>query len=244
MLWARAGGIFLAISALIYLSTQVHNPSSHGPFDTYTSGNRKTSVNLPVIVLVFLTRSGIQTSEIWQAWYEDAMAFLRERHERDVKDHLKGVVHYSRGLNISEVVVPQWLEAYIDPEPASSHWGRLLNAMYRALSLALEWHPTGSYFIYLSDTTVPVKAFSTIFGAVMADSRSRADLYCDDHFGGNAKHGQWIMLKRDHAEILTNNSDWVNPKIHWVHGKCKTKAAAGDEYWPLKALRVYSGKFQ
>eukprot|EP01056_Protomagalhaensia_sp_Gyna25_P000332 Protomagalhaensia_sp_Gyna_25__331@NODE_1155_length_2129_cov_339_466507_g917_i0_p1_GENE_NODE_1155_length_2129_cov_339_466507_g917_i0NODE_1155_length_2129_cov_339_466507_g917_i0_p1_ORF_typecomplete_len431_score30_80Branch/PF02485_21/3_4e10_NODE_1155_length_2129_cov_339_466507_g917_i07322024 len=203
----------------------------------------------PRIVLIFLTTSGLQTGSIWHDWFQDAREFMITQRwiDIDTRDaevpYLQAVMTYHPNHTevVHDLVLPGWITK--DDRPVWGRWARLLGVVQRGFELALLKHPEGTYFILSSDTTVPLKSFEQIAGEIMVDGRSRFDIFCYNFWGYYFKHSQWIMLSRDHAQLLAEDIEWTKPAINWVKGKppCRIRVAATDEYFPGKTILTKRG---
>lgn len=96
----------------------------------------------------------------------------------------------------------------------------LVTAMARLLSSALEHRPSGQKvaekFVFISDSTLPIKPYSELHWHLMEDDDSDFCLFPKDQWGRGeidghdvllAKHHQWLVLNRPHAELFVR--EWV-----------------------------------
>src|SRR5699024_5752778 len=76
-------------------------------------------------------------------------------------------------------------------------------------------YPNATYFIFVSDTHVPIKPAVEIMGYVAGDPRSRLDLFCYNYWDDvvspvTPKASQFVFVTREHAELLT-----TGPALRW-----------------------------
>lgn len=94
----------------------------------------------------------------------------------------------------------------------------LVTAMRQLLKSALEAAPkTGPQkFVFVSDSTLPVKPFNEVASALLQDDDSDFCVFpkwqwawanIDGHSVNMIKHHQWVVLSREHAELFVK--DWV-----------------------------------
>lgn len=239
------GGISLLLLFLAYFlheTVGVVQRAVGSTSQVLTDKANRLAIPAPIVVMVFLTKRGLEpTANIWNEWHADARRSLT-RLGLNVDDFLRGVVHHHPNFTDTDIKLPDWLKPHVDPHPVTSEWGSLLPAMHKALSFAHEKNQDATYFIFVSETTVPLKSFTSIWSGIWADPRSRADAFCREHFNGNPKHSQWIMLNSRHAMYLIENEQWKTPRVNWVAGACGVGVAASDEYWPLRTIRHAPGK--
>merc|ERR1740117_2105622 len=79
-------------------------------------------------------------------------------------------------------------------------------------------------FVFLSESTLPIKPFAEIHSALLLDDNSDFCLFPSDQWGSAningafvklLKHHQWVVLSRDHASLFVR--DWVpvNARSEW-----------------------------
>eukprot|EP01053_Blabericola_migrator_P001816 Blabericola_migrator_1__1815@NODE_1492_length_4427_cov_71_271789_g979_i0_p2_GENE_NODE_1492_length_4427_cov_71_271789_g979_i0NODE_1492_length_4427_cov_71_271789_g979_i0_p2_ORF_typecomplete_len457_score65_29Branch/PF02485_21/1_8e12_NODE_1492_length_4427_cov_71_271789_g979_i023883758 len=253
-----AGGVTCLLTALILLAHFVGSELALSDLDTHavrwlrTDGQRRmlapadADSSRPKIVMVFLTTSGLKTQAIWNQWFEDARDFMIRakwigEDQTSETPYLSAVMTWHPDFEdlVMDSEYPAWLT--VDERPTNGTWGQLLGVVHRGFELALETYPDGTYFILSSDTTIPVKAYQQIVAEIMVDPRSRLDIFCYDFWFRFFKHSQWIMLTREHAQILVDDDDWTHPPVRWVKGSNPTcgGVAATDEYYPGKTLLLH-----
>lgn len=117
-------------------------------------------------------------------------------------------------------------------------WGNLNPCEYELLRRGLV-DPTTLGFIFISESTVPMKPFSAIFQAFMEQPTSRF-YFSNLNLPMVRKHHQWIIVSRPHAQILVDYPEkwrcaaWLK---HWYRWNILLPAyAAPDEYLPFYAL--------
>lgn len=117
-------------------------------------------------------------------------------------------------------------------------WGNLNPCEYELLRHGLV-DPRNSGFIFISESTIPVKPFSVIYNAFMQRPTSRF-YFSNLNLPLVRKHHQWVVLNRQHAQILVDYPEkwrcgaWLK---HWYRWNILLPAyAAPDEYLPFYAL--------
>jgi len=104
----------------------------------------------------------------------------------------------------------------------------LVTAMAHLLTGALELNAAmmggREKFVFLSESTLPIKPFHEIHSTLLLDDSSDFCLFPSDQWGSASidgsfvkllKHHQWVVLTRDHAKLFVR--DWipVNAKSQW-----------------------------
>jgi hypothetical protein len=122
-------------------------------------------------------------------------------------------------------------------------WGEVNPCQYELLRQALE-ESNCLGFVFLSESSVPLKPFSFIYSQWMKNPTSRF-YFSNVNLPLVRKHHQWIILNRYHAKILVDNpekwkcSAWLK---HWYKNNVFLPAfAAPDEYLPFYALSEIVG---
>jgi hypothetical protein len=103
----------------------------------------------------------------------------------------------------------------------------LVTAMAHLAKIALQNPPQPGErekFVFLSESTLPVKPFNEIHTALMSDDDSDMCLFPVNQWGSSnidgayvqlAKHHQWVVLSRSHADLFVKNWVPVNAQSHW-----------------------------
>lgn len=118
-----------------------------------------------------------------------------------------------------------------------SQWGSLNFVEHQLLTHAI-MEERNEAFIFISDSTVPVKPFHYIYTEFFRNPRSRF-YFSNVNLPLVRKHHQWMILNRRHAEILLQHkemwvcSKWLTQPFQYLSQKVW---AAPDEYLPFHAL--------
>ncbi len=137
---------------------------------------------------------------------------------------------YVHPKEIAKVTAFRFKRAII-PVTVPTRWEFLMNAEIELLREALK-DPDNAKFIFISDTTIPLQSFPTVYRTLMVHDKSLFTVRPNPHVikGGPAyydmrrlveeipvakqqKHSQWIVLNRKHAEILVQNSNYLQKPI-------------------------------
>lgn len=126
---------------------------------------------------------------------------------------------------------------FVDTVP-SAYCSDLVSPMVQLLRAATEESTSGGdKFVFLSESTLPVKPFSDVYSTLTKDSKSDFCISTNDHWGHLAssgdesekpvlvKHSQWVVLSREHANLVVER--W--PKV---------KGAEVGNYWALPVWSV------
>jgi hypothetical protein len=149
------------------------------------------------LYFLFLTRDALPNEDIWLRFFESAKSGID--YEAFVHcTNLTGCQRNIRHSNIFKTV----------PTVPSVWCENLVGAMDQLLSVALSRGAghEGDKFVFLSDTTVPVKSFCGVKNKLLSDLKSNFCLTSRSAWawrGGDMvalKHHQWIVLSRDHAQ--------------------------------------------
>lgn len=171
---------------------------------------------------LFLTSDGIQRQDIWASFFERAASQTRYR----------TFVHCTDWKTCdAEIQVDNPLNATLVGTVPTVYCKDLVTAMAQLLKAAtLESTSPHDKFVFLSDSTLPVKPFELVYSALTAQDTSDFCIEGTSHWpkvvftnmvsAQLVKHSQWVVLSRHHAQIMVR--EWPL-KI--------TKAAV--EYWSV-----------
>jgi len=171
-----------------------------------------------VVHFLFLVNDNLPHAAIWQKFFAKAPqgSWKALVHCKDPAGCAKnGVFHNNPGF-ISVTTTPTW------------YCHDLVTAMAHLVSRALELR-AASYgdrekFVFLSESTLPVKPFSEIHGTLLLDDNSDFCLFpsnqwasasIDGSFVKMLKHHQWVVLSRAHAEMFARDWVSVNARSEW-----------------------------
>jgi len=106
----------------------------------------------------------------------------------------------------------------------------LVTAMVHMLKTALDESPANGgagaveKFVFVSDTTLPVKPFSEVHSALTSTDDSDLCMFpqdqwawatIDNHYVRLVKHHQWVVLNREHSEIMVKEWKPVDARGVW-----------------------------
>lgn len=104
----------------------------------------------------------------------------------------------------------------------------LVTAMSHLLASALELRAANwgerEKFVFLSESTLPIKPFAEIHGTLLLDDDSDICLFPSNQWGSAnvdgsfvklLKHHQWVVLSRPHAELFVKAWVSVNAQSQW-----------------------------
>lgn len=157
----------------------------------------------PRIFFLFLTLSGIKRPELWHAFF-DQQAVQTWR----VFVHCKHTNICALELSLGNV-----LGATQVATVPSSYCRDLVTPMVQLLqSAVLESVSPRDKFVFLSETTLPVKPFADVYNTLSWDMSSDFCVYPTDHWvelelAQNlraliVKHSQWVVLNQAHAHVM------------------------------------------
>jgi hypothetical protein len=180
---------------------------------TYTNANG-TQQPEPRVFFLFLTLTGIKRPELWQAFFNGQPAnrwriLLHCKHTHICSMDLSA----GNILGITQVAtVP------------SEYCRDLVSPMVQLLQTAiLESYSPQDKFVFLSETTLPVKPFWDIYNTLTWDTNSDFCVYPTDHWtelqlAQNmraliVKHSQWVVLNHHHAHVMVQNWNTVKSEM-------------------------------
>mmetsp|Transcript_4206 Transcript_4206/g.10258 ORF Transcript_4206/g.10258 Transcript_4206/m.10258 type:complete len:297 (-) Transcript_4206:770-1660(-) len=161
----------------------------------------------PRIHLLFMTRQSLPHQKLWKQWMQDAPP-------GSVTAHV---------LCKGECAVDSSVFKRI-PTVKTEYCSDLVTGMNALLVAGLKVrgeHPNDK-FVFVSDTTIPVKPFSLIFGRLASTQTSDVCIPPRHTWNSyqppmkrevflNVKHHQWIVLSRRHAELAVRRFRKVGP---------------------------------
>lgn len=187
---------------------------------------------VPKLAFLFLAKDKISNDGLWREWLKAGMAWARQN-GKDIP--FKVYIHFSE----DKPQIPEWPETKANIKAVPSAWGNLNPVMLHLLRMAYADDGNNLFaFMFVSDTTIPLKPFKTIYKDLVNNPRSRFSLSNYPSPILTPKHSQWFTLMRPHAEILIQNpgrwvcAEWI--KADWYTGN--VLLAAPDEYLPLALL--------
>jgi len=198
----------------LLLSTAAHN-SSAGAWPAPGSGEPAG-----IIHFLFLVTGALPHAGIWKMFFAEA-----PRNSWRAYVHCKDPDACARSglpLELPEIrrvaTVPSW------------YCHDLVSPMSQLLSVALSESPANGQggkvekFVFVSDSTLPVKPFSEVHKALTATDDSDMCIFPQDQWGTAnvdgkyirlVKHHQWVVLNRQHSELFVKNWKPVDARGVW-----------------------------
>lgn len=168
------------------------------------------------IAFLFLVISGVHHESYWQDFFRG--------HERQYTVY----VHAKKPVDPASFFAP-----YTLPYSVPTTWEKTMKAQVALLAEALKHH-SNSKFIFVSDSTIPLHDFATVYEALMEDDTSSFTYEKNPYMRGEKRYKkerdlwpipqeyqykntqQWLILNRKHAEIIANDTAAVNfIASHW-----------------------------
>jgi len=160
----------------------------------------------PRVFFLFLTLSGIKRPELWQAFFEG-----------QAPNRWRVLVHCKHSnICALELSLGNMLGATQVPTVPSTYCRDLVTPMVQlAQSAVAESYSPRDKFVFLSETTLPVKPFLDVYNTLTWDMNSDFCIYPTDHWvelelaqslrALIVKHSQWVVLNQAHAQTLVNS---------------------------------------
>mmetsp|Transcript_152928 Transcript_152928/g.490607 ORF Transcript_152928/g.490607 Transcript_152928/m.490607 type:complete len:499 (-) Transcript_152928:97-1593(-) len=201
---------------------------------------------VPQIFLLFLAYSNIQHLAIWESFLNDGVRGV----EYTAVVHCKDEAECRKNLENS----PRFL---VIPSVATSYCHDLVSGMNALVRSAVVLGGIGSpndKFVFVSDSTLPVKPFAYIRDQLTADQASDfcifprnewaevSDTHGHDTVKIAPKHHQWMVLSRKHAELSAERSsqnmdlmqqlqlNMLSTNAGWQNTGCL------DEFWHFATI--------
>lgn len=165
-----------------------------------------------ILHFLFMLSNGLPHQEIWRRFFEDA-----PRGSYSVWAHCAGSCNMQFLLEALPLL-------HVVPTVQSAYCADLVTPMTQLLKNALANSPdTPGYiqkFLFVSDTTLPIKPFHRIYDYFTADDTSDM-CFVNPHTWASlrvhgqsvyvVKHSQWAALNREHAAKLSHK--WQSPNL-------------------------------
>jgi hypothetical protein len=127
----------------------------------------------PRVFFLFLTMSGIERPELWQAFFD-----------HQPEDRWRVLMH-CKHFNTCELQLSQsnLLRAKQVPTVHTEYCSDLVSGMVQLLSVAvMESQSSRDKFVFLSESTLPTKPFGEVYNALTWDTNSDFCVYPTDHW--------------------------------------------------------------
>lgn len=220
-------------------SQKVESKASHGSHSTgsITSSHQKPQAigadsacadRKPKVHFLFLVMDDIPHVEHWNAFFKDA---------GDAE--WSAFVHCKSGCNQTMLKKLSGLQAVESVPTYYCH--DLTSAMVQLLrGAAKDCGSPRDKFVFLSESTLPVKPFRDIYSALQEHDASDFCIFPTDHWGESplkgaknstahnlrdskaskravlVKHHQWVVLTRAHANVMVQKWSGVDASGHWA----------------------------
>jgi len=172
----------------------------------------------PRLHLLFMTRQSLPHQQLWKQWMQDAPSGA-----------VTALVLCKKDCAVDSSIFKQI------PTVKTEYCSDLvtgMNALLVAGVKARGGHHNDK-FVFVSDTTIPVKPFGDIFGQLTSTATSDICIPPRHTWNSyqqpmkrkvflNVKHHQWIVLSRKHAELAIKRFAKVGPHppgLHLKHGQ-------------------------
>mmetsp|Transcript_24311 Transcript_24311/g.51797 ORF Transcript_24311/g.51797 Transcript_24311/m.51797 type:complete len:459 (+) Transcript_24311:180-1556(+) len=181
---------------------------------------RNTSLP-PKVAFIFLTYKGLQLPSVWDAFFADA-----PKHAYTI------YVHQARRKDANTTELPLTKYGAVRIPQTESAWCAVLGLEVHALTTALNDDHANSQFVFLGDSTVPLKPFEYVQKKLVVDSPDKSkfclaspspkktlyeEFAMDPKFclfndfltlynPRVVKHHQWMVLSREHAGSLVSHA--------------------------------------
>jgi len=187
------------------------------------------------IFFLFLSYSGLENANLWHAFFSQAApgqhrAFLHCKDYRLCEWQLR--TSNLLGLNLVKTVPSEYCVDLVSP---------MVQLMQSALA---ESYSSMDKFVFLSETTLPVKPFSEVYSTLASTSNSDMCIspskewvwLVNEHaptgqMATLVKHDQWVVLSRAHAQLMVQR---------WPHVRGQTYAHWNVPTWPNSHHPDYS----
>lgn len=202
---------------------------------TITTTTTSTQAPVRVVYFLFMVDDHLPHAALWSMFFAGAPreSWRALVHCQDAERCRENGVHEMPGFEMV-ATVPTW------------YCHDLVTAMAELLRSALAIraevpHPSSrEKFVFLSDSTLPIKPFGVVHDALMSDEDSDFCVFPKDQWASATlddremllvKHHQWLVLTRQHAELFVQK--WVPVD---AGGDWRVWMRSGP--WPGEAVHV------
>ena len=160
------------------------------------------AINNGKIAFLFLTIAEINHEQPW-------IDFLN-----GYGDYFSIYIHSKNNFNPQST-----FKRYEIPAKIPTRWDLTMGAQIELLREALN-DPQNQKFIFLSESTIPLQSFSTVYAEVMSHGKSIISYKPNTNRGRNRqwekiredrvyKNSQWIVLNRKHATMMVEDNKYI-----------------------------------
>lgn len=211
----------VAQNGTVFMPRTATSNSSLGQLLARNSSSQ--SFGAGVVHFLFMVNDDIPHADIWREFFTSAPAgawkvFVHCKDPEACKRN--GVFANNHGFQ-QVPTTPTW------------YCHDLVTAMSKLVSAALATNAAimggREKFVFLSESTLPIKPFAEIHSTLLLDDNSDICLFPSDQWGSAnidgsfvkmLKHHQWVVLSRDHAQMFVRDWQPVNARSEWnVHLK-------------------------
>eukprot|EP00403_Amphidinium_massartii_P010402 CAMPEP_0178421014 /NCGR_PEP_ID=MMETSP0689_2-20121128/26432_1 /TAXON_ID=160604 /ORGANISM="Amphidinium massartii, Strain CS-259" /LENGTH=522 /DNA_ID=CAMNT_0020042519 /DNA_START=39 /DNA_END=1607 /DNA_ORIENTATION=+ len=212
-----------------------------GPL-TGGGSNNSSDGGSPQVFFLFMTASGMDRPELWDAFFKGAAS----------QKQYRVLIHCSSpgsGMCSSAMLARYKSMGIVVVDTVPTYYCKdLVSGMVQLLRKALPLSSSSrDKFVFLSESTLPVKPFSHVYQTLTADDRSDfcimpskywVNVGAMDKAGRLVKHHQWFVLSRGNAKTLTER--WIGDNERYTSSHWSVPACQGDCISNPKSLRLYS----
>jgi len=189
-------------------------------WDTTHASFSRSATNKSVdsrIFFLFMTRAGLVHEELWQAFFSSAP-------QSNWRAFIHCVNFHTCSLHF-QVTNPMGMT--LVPTTTSEYCKNLVSPMIQLVSYAIrDSSSSWDKFVFLSETTLPVKPFSSVYTTLMNSMDSDICVAPANEWGiltnsrGESvrvvKHSQWIVLNAQHAQKMVDRwPEAQRTSDHW-----------------------------
>jgi len=173
-----------------------------------STGEAGSQVGSAQVFFLFMTLSGLDRPELWQAFFQGANP---TQYRVLMHCRFPGMCNFELSThNPMGIMVVETVPTYYCTD--------LVSGMVQLLrsALPLSGNPNDK-FVFLSESTLPMKPFPFIYQSLTADQNSDFCVFPSEWWvrmyeksgqrGRLVKHHQWMVLSREHGQILSDR--WV-----------------------------------
>ncbi|HEV2600746.1 MAG TPA: beta-1,6-N-acetylglucosaminyltransferase [Candidatus Babeliales bacterium] len=158
------------------------------------------------IAFLFLTIADVYHQDHWKdffAGHEDAHSLYAHS-----KEHLK---------------TGDFLKPYEMTYKIDTTWANTMRAQIELLRVALQ-DSENTKFIFISESTIPLQNFDTVYARIMSDEKSMFYFVSSPYVGNTwgprnlqpipqdkqYKNSQWVVLNRKHAQLMVDDRYYID----------------------------------
>lgn len=171
------------------------------------------------VAFLFLTMTGLNYEYLWHCYFDDH------------QDKYTMYAHAKNNIPDNSLLKPYGIE------PVQNSWANTMLAQRTLLQKALE-DEENQWFIFVSESTIPLKDFNTLYTMLARSNTSffhhmhnnRQRYYYPVPRTLRKKSSQWCILTRKHAQIIVNDTQLITHALKYPHDQ---------EHYPITLLHFY-----